>query len=81
MFAKSLLISAEISETFIPLLEHFPKVHLLDSTVVSLPEELAEEFEGSGQAGLSPQITIGSASKAAIKFQFQLEYKSGTFSR
>jgi len=70
LFAKSLLISAEVSETFIPLLKHFPKVHLLDSTAVSLPEELAEEFSGSG----------GSASSAAVKFQFMLEYKSGTFS-
>jgi hypothetical protein len=71
LFAKSLKISATAVETFIPILKHFPKVHLLDSTVVSLPEELAEEFSGSG----------GSASSAAIKFQFMLEYKSGTFSQ
>lgn len=70
LFAKSLKISAVATETFIPLLKHFPKVHLLDSTVVSLPEELAEEFQGSG----------GSASDAALKFQFMLEYNSGTFS-
>ena len=52
LFAKSLKISAMAVETFIPILKHFPKVHLLDSTVVSLPEELANQFSGSGQAGL-----------------------------
>ena len=70
LFAKSLLISAYDAETYIPLLKHFPQVHLLDSTTVSLPEELAEAFSGSG----------GSASSAAVKFQFMLEYKSGTVS-
>jgi hypothetical protein len=70
LFAKSLLICAYDAETYLPLLKPFPKVHLLDSTSVSLPEELAEEFSGSG----------GSASSAAVKFQFMLEYNSGTFS-
>ena len=71
LFAKSLYLSAPAAETYIPLLQHFSKVHLLDSTVVSLPEELSPEFPGSG----------GSASSAAVKFQFMLEYKSGTLSQ
>ena len=70
MFAKSLLLSAGVTEAVIPLLSNFKKVHLLDSTTVSLPDELSEEFSGSG----------GSASNSAVKFQFMLEYKSGTFS-
>jgi hypothetical protein len=70
LFAKSLLLSAGVTEAVIPLLSNFKKVHLLDSTTVSLPDELSEEFSGSG----------GSASNSAVKFQFMLEYKSGTFS-
>ena len=57
LFAKSLSLSA--AETFMPLLSPFSKVHLLDSSTVSLPEELAQDFPGSG----------GSASAAAVKFQ------------
>lgn len=70
LFAQSLNLSAWTAETFLPLLSSFGKVHLLDSTTVSLPSELAEDFEGSG----------GSASDAAVKFQLMLEYQSGTFS-
>ena len=70
LFAQSLYLSASAAETVMPLLSPFSKIHLLDSTTVSLPEELAGDFPGSG----------GSASDAAVKFQFMLEYKSGTFS-
>jgi len=58
-----------IDESIPKLLEHFHKVHLLDSTQVSLPEELSQTWKGSG----------GDSSESALKLQLMLDYKSGTY--
>jgi hypothetical protein len=50
-----------------PLLERFTDVLLLDSTGISLPPELAEEFPGCG----------GSAGAAALKVQVRISLKTG----
>jgi Transposase DDE domain len=47
------------------LFEHFLKVHIVDSTGFSLPENLQDSFPGSG----------GSATKAGAKMQLVWEYK------
>ncbi len=52
-------------------LKSFSKVHLLDSTQISLPEELSERWSGSG----------GSASKAGMKLHLMLDYKSGKYEK
>jgi hypothetical protein len=50
-------------------LESFGKVHVLDSTQASLPEELSEIWKGSG----------GCASEAGMKFHLMLDYKHGRY--
>jgi Transposase DDE domain len=71
MFSEALELSVIklIDESIPKLLEHFEKVHLLDSTQTSLPEELSEVWKGSG----------GDSSESALKIQLMLDYKSGTY--
>ena len=70
MFAKSLSLSIDQDEKLMPLLNRFARVHLLDSSYITLPEEVAELFAASG----------GSGSKAGAKIQLMIDYKSGNFS-
>jgi hypothetical protein len=70
MFAMSLSLSIDKDEKLVPLLNRFAKVHLLDSSYITLPEDVAKLFPAPG----------GSASKAGAKIQLMIDYKSGNFS-
>ena len=67
--ALKLSVGKLLDESIPELLGVFEKVLLLDSTQVSLPEKLASIWAGSG----------GSASKAGLKLQLMLDYKSGKY--
>jgi hypothetical protein len=67
--AMKLCVRRCLCEDMPELLQSFTKVHLLDSTQISSPEELSERWSGSG----------GSASKAGMKLQLMLDYKSGKY--
>jgi hypothetical protein len=67
--AMELSVSRLIDESVPRILESFGKVHVLDSTQASLPEELSEIWKGSG----------GCASEAGMKFHLMLDYKSGKY--
>ena len=69
--AMELSVSSLIDESVPEILESFGKVHLLDSTQVSLPEELSEIWRGSG----------GSASEASMKFHRREEHTGDKVSR
>jgi hypothetical protein len=69
--AMKLGVSRYTEEDIIQILSGFNKVELLDSTQVSLPEELSSRWGGSG----------GSASTAGMKIQLVLDYKSGKYER
>ena len=67
--ALELSVSRLIDESVPRILESFGKVHLLDSTQTSLPEELSGVWSGSG----------GCASEAGMKLHLMLDYKSGRY--
>jgi hypothetical protein len=67
--AMELSVSRLIDESVPRILESFGKVHVLDSTQASLPEELSEIWKGSG----------GCASEAGMKFHLMLDYKGGKY--
>jgi len=67
--ALNLSVARSIDESIPELLRAFSKVHLLDSTQISLPENLSSRWSGSG----------GSASKAGMKLQLMLDYNSGKY--
>ena len=67
--ALELSVSGLIDESVPKILEFFKKVHLLDSTQMSLPEKLSEIWSGSG----------GCASSSSMKFHLMLDYKNGKY--
>jgi len=67
--ALALSVTRSLDESIPELLQAFRKVHLLDSTQISLPENLSSRWAGSG----------GCASKAGLKLQLMLDYKSGKY--
>ncbi len=67
--ALDLSVTKWVDESIPELLQAFRKVHLLDSTQISLPENLSSRWAGSG----------GCASKAGLKLQLMLDYKSGKY--
>jgi hypothetical protein len=67
--ALELSVSKLIDESVPRILEYFGKVHLLDSTQTSLPDELSSVWSGSG----------GCASEAGMKLHLMLDYKSGRY--
>ncbi len=69
--AMELNVVQSIDESIPELLREFSKVHLLDSSQVSLPPNLSQRWAGSG----------GSASTAGMKFQLMLDYKSGKYEK
>ena len=71
MFSKALELStAKLINKEIPaLLDSFHKVHLLDSTYIPLPSKLSDVWSGYG----------GDGSKAGMKLQLMIEYKSGNY--
>lgn len=71
MLSRALELSAcgLVDESIPKLLVGFKKVHILDSTQISLPEKLLCIWKGSG----------GDASEAGMKFQLMLDHKSGKY--
>jgi hypothetical protein len=67
--ALHLSVSRSLDGSIPELLKVFSKVHLLDSTQISLPENLSTRWAGSG----------GSASKAGLKLQLMLDYRNGKY--
>ncbi len=67
--ALELSVTRSVDKSIPALLRVFGKVLLLDSTQISLPEKLSSRWSGSG----------GSASKAGMKLQLMLDYKSGKY--
>lgn len=57
------------SKSLAPLLERFTSVTLLDSSTITLPDSMAEEFRGCGGSYQS--------GKAALKLQTELDLRSG----
>ncbi len=70
MFAKSLTLTIDSTDNFLPWLEGFVHVNLLDTSQISLPQEVAHLFAAAG----------GSGSKAGAKIQLVIDYKTGHFS-
>lgn len=70
MFAKSLTLSIDRDENLIPLLSAFSRVNLLDSSHLTLPQEVAHLYPAAG----------GSGSQAGAKIQLMIDYKTGHFS-
>jgi hypothetical protein len=71
MLSKALELStAKSIDADIPeLLNGFSKVHLLDSTYTQLPDSVSHIWRGAG----------GDASKAGMKLQLMIDYKSGKY--
>jgi len=71
MFSKALELSTVklISEEIPGLLGYFNKVYILDSTYIPLPDNLSGVWSGYG----------GDGSKAGMKLQLMIEYKSGKY--
>ena len=67
--ALNLSVGMSIDESIPELLQEFGKAHLLDSTQISLPENLSTRWSGSG----------GCASAAGMKLQLMLDYNSGQY--
>jgi hypothetical protein len=68
-FMLSQAINISSTEVDLELLSYFHKVLILDSTIIELPETLAEAFKGAGGAG----------SKSSLKIQFCFDLKLGSF--
>jgi len=73
MLSKALELStSKLIDADVPmLLNNFNKVHLIDSTYIPLPSGLSDEWRGTG----------GDGSKAGLKLQLAIEYKSGKYER
>jgi hypothetical protein len=69
LFNKAIQIQVPAQRVLAPLLDRFSDVQVLDSTTISLPAELAQQFPGCGGPNAS--------GKAAMKLQMQLSLKTG----
>lgn len=69
IFLRAIQARATSDRVLAPVLERFTDVRLLDSTGITLPPELANEFPGCG----------GNAGVAALKVQVRLSLKTGAF--
>jgi hypothetical protein len=69
LFRKAITQRVQADRTLAPLVARFSVVHLLDSTTVALPAELADRFPGRGGSYGGGQ--------AAMKFQVQLDLRHG----
>jgi hypothetical protein len=69
MFCQALVVFRHTVRIPVSLLPQFSAVNSTDSTGVSLPERLADEFPGSG----------GDASASALKLQLVMDFLTGTF--
>jgi Transposase DDE domain len=68
MFAEALKMTAPAGRT-VPLLEVFSAIYLLDSSVITLPDSLKDDFRGCGGAG----------AKAAAKVFLLLNWLNGAY--
>jgi hypothetical protein len=69
LFRQAICHRVQADRTLAPLVDRFPAVHLLDSTSITLPAELADRFPGCGGSFGGGQ--------AAMKFQVQLDLRHG----
>jgi hypothetical protein len=69
MFRLALVVFQQTVRLPVPLLAQFSAVNITDSTGISLPASVAEEFPGSG----------GNASAAGLKLQLVMEFLTGSF--
>jgi hypothetical protein len=70
LFALSLELGVDTNQTLVPLFLPFGKVHLLDSSDITLPKEVKQRFPASG----------GNNENAGAKIQLMIDYKTGSFS-
>jgi hypothetical protein len=70
LFDKAVQAHVPADRVLAPLLNRFSDVQIMDSTVVSLPETLADEFPGCGGSH---------GGTAAMKLQLRLSLKHGCF--
>lgn len=68
---RAAVTQAVAAPVAIPVLERFTAVHILDSSIVALPDELADLFQG-GRSGTTK------GPKAALKLTVGLDLKTGT---
>jgi Transposase DDE domain len=69
MFAEALKLTVPATDRVLPLLEVFSAVYLLDSSVVTLPDTLKDDFRGCGGAG----------AKAAAKVFLLFNWLNGVY--
>lgn len=69
MFSLALVVFRQTVRLPVSILSQFSAVNITDSTGISLPESVAEEFPGSG----------GDASAAGLKLQLVMECVTGSF--
>jgi hypothetical protein len=69
MFSLALGVFRQTVRLPVPILSQFSAVNITDSTGISLPASVAEEFPGSG----------GDASVAGLKLQLVMEFLTGSF--
>jgi len=69
MFAEALKLTAPAANRVPPLLEVFSAVYLLDSSVVTLPDTLKDDFRGCG----------GDGAKAAAKVFLLFNWLNGVY--
>lgn len=69
MFSKAIEIFQQTISLPLSVLKQFSAVNITDSTGISLPESLSEEFPGSG----------GDASKSGLKIQLIFDFLKGCF--
>ncbi len=72
LFRRTVQFVVGSKKSLAPLLERFTSVVLMDSTTISLPDELKEQFPGCGGPHGSGQ--------AALKVQVELDLRSGALS-
>lgn len=69
LFCRAVRLLVRSRKSLAPLLDRFTDVLVMDSTTVTLPDELAGEFPGCGGSY--------GGGKAAVKFQTRLSLKTG----
>ena len=69
MFAEALKMTAPVGDRVVPLLEFFSAVYLLDSSVITLPDSLKDDFRGCGGVG----------TKAAAKVYLLFNWLNGVY--
>ena len=71
MFRVALAVFRQTIKVPLKILTQFTAVNLTDSTAISLPESLSEEFPGSG----------GTASSSALKIQLVIDFLTSSFKK